>query len=144
MKALNSCLMILMVLVVAMVGSAEAKDWGLAAGVMDGDFGVQARKDFWLGGDVSQITGQGSVFFQNKTTFRVDADYHFIVNPESNSRFYPLAGIQLAFNSDAVKFGVNAGGGFNFMLTQSKAAFVEAKFVFGKWDGFAIMGGIYF
>ena len=144
MKALNSCLMILMVLVVAMVGSAEAKDWGLGAGVMDGDFGVQARKDFWLGGDVSQITGQGSVFFQNKTTFRVDADYHFIVNPESNSRFYPLAGIQLAFNSDAVKFGVNAGGGFNFMLTQSKAAFVEAKFVFGKWDGFAIMGGIYF
>jgi len=144
MKALNNCLMVLMVLVVAMVGSAEAKDWGLGAGAMDGDFGVQVRKDFWLGGDVSQITGQGSVFFQNKTTFRVDADYHFIVNPESNSRFYPLAGIQLAFNSDSVKFGINAGGGFNFMLTESKAAFVEAKFVFGKWDGFAIMGGIYF
>jgi hypothetical protein len=30
------------------------------------------------------------------------------------------------------------------MLTESKAAFAEAKFVFGKWDGFAITGGIYF
>lgn len=82
--------------------------------------------------------------YQNKTRFRLDTDYHFIVNPESKSRFYPLAGIQLAFNSDAVKFGLNAGGGFNFMLTDSKAAFAEAKFVFGSWDGFAIMGGIYF
>lgn len=144
MKDLITLLIVTMVLVVAVAGSAEAKDWGLGAGVMDGDFGVQVRKDFRLGGDISKITGQGSVFFQNKTTFRLDTDYHFIVNPESKSRFYPLAGIQLAFNSDAVKFGLNAGGGFNFMLTESKAAFVEAKFVFGKWDGFSIMGGIYF
>jgi hypothetical protein len=144
MKTLYTMLIFTMVLVFVVAGSAEAKDWGLGVGVLDGDFGVQVRKDFWLGGDISQITGQGSVYFQNKTTFRVDADYHFIINPESKSRFYPLAGVQLAFNSDAVKFGLNAGGGFNFMLTESKAAFAEAKFVFGKWDGFAITGGIYF
>ena len=144
MKAFNITLIMTIVLFIAIAGSAEAKDWGLGAGTMDGDFGIQARKDFWLGGDISQITAQGSVYFQNTTTFRVDADYHFIINPESNSRFYPLAGIQLALNSDAVKFGLNAGGGFNFMLTESKAAFAEAKLVFGKWDGFAITGGFYF
>ena len=144
MKAFYILLIIMAVLVVAAPASAETKGWGLGVGALDGDFGVQIRKDFWLGGDISQITGQGSLFFHNKTTFRIDADYHFIINPESNSRFYPLAGIQFAFNSDNAKFGLNLGGGANFMLTQSTAAFVEAKFVFGDWDGFGIMGGFYF
>lgn len=144
MKALNTLLVVVIVLLVAAPAAAETKGWGLGVGALDGDFGVQIRKDFWLGGDISQITGQGSLFFPSKTTFRLDVDYHFIINPENNSRFYPLAGIDFAFNSDSAKFGLNLGGGANFMLTASTAAFVEAKFVFGDWDGFSIMGGFYF
>ena len=123
---------------------AQLKGWGLGAGVMDGDFAVQARKDFWLGGDVSQITGQAGVYFHGKTTFRVDTDYHFIVNPESNSRFYPLAGLDLGINSDKVKLGINLGGGMKLMVTDKLAGFLEAKFVAAGYDGFAVLGGVYF
>ena len=144
MKIVRKTLLTLIVITLAGAATAGAGEWGLGFGSHDGDFGVQARKDFRLGGDISQLTCQASVYWQNKTTFKLDADYHFIINPENPGRFYPLAGLQFAFNSDSAKFGINAGGGFNFMLTESKAAFVEAKFVFGKWDGFAIMGGIYF
>jgi hypothetical protein len=133
-------------LVFALTGSAAAapRTWGLGAGAFDGDFFVQARKDFWLGGDISQITGQAGLYFHGKTTCRIDLDYHFVLDLDGAGRFYPLAGIQLAFNSDSAKFGANAGGGLNFMLTEKLAAFAEAKFTFGKWDGFAIMGGVYF
>lgn len=144
MRKFGTTLIIILLLAVATAASAETNGWGIGAGALDGDFGVQLRKDFWLGGDISQITGQGSVYFPDKTTFRIDTDYHFILNPENNGRFYPLVGVGLAFNSNATKFGVNAGGGVNFMLTDSMAAFGEAKFVIGGFDGFAITGGFYF
>lgn len=138
--------LLLVVIMLAMVTSASAdiKGWGIGAGVHDGDFGFQFRKDFWLGGDVSQISGQGSVFFHGKTTFKIDADYHFILNPENPGRFYPLAGLQLAFNSNDIKLGINLGGGFNFKLTENNAAFAELKFVIGDWDGLTAIGGFYF
>ena len=145
MKALLTVLTIILLVGVATTASAETKGGGFGVGAFDGDFGVQIRKDFWLGGEVSQITGQGSVYFAGKTTFRLDTDYHWVIQSDGGrSRFYPLAGVQLAFNSDAVKFGVNGGGGMNFMLTDSMAAFAEAKFTFFGWDGFAITGGFYF
>ena len=118
MKNCRKYIVVIALLVLAMAASAEAKDWGIGAGALDGDFGFQLRKDFWLGGDISQITGQASVYFQGKTTFRFDADYHFILNPGNPGRFYPLAGLDFAVNSDAVKFGFNAGGGFNFKFTE--------------------------
>ena len=133
----------ILMLVGAATASAEVKGWGLGVGLLDGDFGVQGRKDFWLGGDISQITTQASVYFQNKTTFRLDADYHFIINPGQPSRFYPLVGLQFAFNSDDLKFGLNLGGGANFMLTEKLAAFAEIKYVISDWDGFAITVGLY-
>jgi hypothetical protein len=127
----------------AATASADVKGWGLAAGTFDGDFTAQARKDFWLGGDVSQITGQASIYFAGKTTFALDADYHFNLKSGSG-RFYPLAGVHFAFNSNDVKFGANGGGGLNFNLTDNLAAFAEAKYVFFGWDGWAVVGGIYF
>lgn len=143
MKLVRLVPLILLVLILATPASAETKGWGLAIGALDGDFGIQGRKDFRLGGDISQITAQGSVFFAGKTTFRLDADYHFLIK-SGKSRFYPLVGIDFAFNSDSAKFGVNGGGGFNFMLTEKNAAFAEIKYIFGDWDGWSIMGGIYF
>lgn len=129
---------------IATGAAADMKGLGLGAGVFDGDFGVHVRKDFWLGGEISQISAQGGVYFQNKTTFRLDADYHFIVNPDNPGRFYPLVGLNLSFNSNSLKLGANAGGGLNFQLTESLQAFAEAKFIFSSWDGLAIVGGIYF
>jgi len=143
MKSIRTLVFVFFVLVLAMNASAQTRGWGLGASVFDGDFGVQARKDFWLGGDISQITGQGSVYFPSKTTFRFDVDYHFILNPEGSGRFYPLAGIDFAFNSDRSKFGLNLGGGATFMLTEKTAAFGEAKFVAGDWDGFVFTLGFY-
>ena len=111
---------------------------------MDGDFGIQARKGFYLGGDISQITGKFGVYFQNKTTFRLNADYHFMIKAGDNGRFYPLAGLQFAFTSKDVEFGINGGGGANFMLTEKIAAFGEIKYVVSDWDGLAITVGVYF
>ena len=132
-----------LMLLLALPSFAQVKGWGLGASLFDGDFGVQARKDFVLGGDISHITGQGAVYFQYKTTFRVDVDYHFIINPENPSRFYPLAGVDLAFNSDAFKVGVNGGAGVHFMMTENLAAFGEAKYVFGDWHAWAFTLGLY-
>ena len=143
MTILRSLLVLSLVLVLSGSAAAEPRGWGLGLGALDGDFFVQMRKDFRLGGDISQITGQAGLYFHNKTTGRIDVDYHFILKSGAG-RFYPLAGIQLAFNSDNAKFGANAGGGLNFMLTDKLAAFGEAKFVFGSWDGFGFVGGIFF
>jgi len=144
MRLRHTFAIVILMLVLATTASAQTRGWGVGAGALDGDFGFQLRKDFWLGGEISQITGQASVYFQHRTTYRLDADYHFILNPGAPGRFYPLAGLDLAFNSDAVKVGINAGGGVNFMLTERTAAFAEAKFVIAGFDGFAIYGGIYF
>ena len=144
MRAIVTAVALLSMIAIATTSTADVRGVGLAGGVFDGDFGVQIRKDFWLGGDISQITAQGSVYFANKTRFHLDADYHFILNPDAPGRFYPLAGLNLAFNSDDIKLGANAGGGFNFKLTESLQAFAEAKYTFSSWDGLAIIGGIYF
>jgi len=143
MKHLKMVALTTLLVVLAATASAEVKGWGLGAGIFHGDFGVQLRKDFWLGGDISHITGQASVYFPGRTTFRIDLDYHFVINPKDPGRFYPLAGLDFAFNSDAFKVGINGGVGVNFKLTQSLAAFGEAKYVFGNWDGWAFTAGIY-
>lgn len=142
--AARTLLFTVLLLATASPAVAAPRSWGLGAGVFDGDFGVQARKDFWLGGDISQISGQAAVYFQSKTTFRLDADYHFVLKTEKPTRFYPLAGLDFAFNSNAVKLGVNGGIGLNWRFTEKTAAFGEAKYIFGSWDGWAFTGGIYF
>jgi hypothetical protein len=138
--------LLLLTLNLAMVANAPAKTRGLGLGVgaFDGEFGVQLRKDVWLGGDISQISGQASIIFASKTAFRLDADYHFILNPGKPGRFYPLVGVDFTFNSDHAKFGINAGGRINFKLTEKTAAFGEGKYVFGDWDGWTFVGGIRF
>jgi len=143
MKILSTLLLVLAVIGLGSPASAEERGFGAAAGVFDGDFTFQLRKDFRLGGDISQITGQAGIWFPGKTTFRLDVDYHFSIN-SGKSRFYPLAGIDFSFNSDHAEFGINAGGGVNFMLTEKLHAFAEAKFTFGDWDGLGILGGINF
>jgi hypothetical protein len=144
MKTIRTLSFLIIIFTMATSASAEVKGWGVGIGLLDGDFGIQGRKDVWLGGDISHFTGQASVYFHNKVTFRIDADYHFIINPKDPSRFYPLAGLQLAFNSDAVKLGLNVGGGVNLMLTEKLAGFAELKYVIGDWNAWAVTAGIYF
>ena len=144
MKKFCMILVTVIALFAAATSFADQTGFGIGVGAHDGDIGFQLRKDFWLGGDISAITGQASVYLLNKTTVMLDADYHFILNPNNPGRFYPLVGVQLGFNSDKVKLGLNAGGGFNFMLTEKSAAFLEAKFVISGFDGFTFAGGIYF
>lgn len=143
MKRIAPILISLIILAVAVPASAQKRTWGAAAGALHGDFFAQLRKDVWLGGDLSAITVQGGINFRSKTTFVFDADYHFNLK-SGNGRFYPLAGVEFAFNSDNAKFMVNGGGGLNFKLTEKLAAFGEVKYIFGSWDGWGLMGGIYF
>jgi hypothetical protein len=146
MTKVRTLLMTFIVLALATTASAQPKALGLGAGVIDGEFSAQLRRDFWLGGEVSQITGQAGISFASKAIFRLDADYHFVLNADKPSRFYPLAGLEFAFTSDHVHFGVNVGGGLNFRLTQSMDAFAEVKYIISGngFDGWFLMGGIYF
>ena len=129
---------------------AETRGWGAGINILDGDFGLQARKDFWLGGDISQITGQASIIFANKTRFALDLDYHFVIRSSNSdgtagtSRFYPLVGLDFQFHGDGSNFGLNLGGGANFMMTDTMAAFAELKYVISDWSGFGIGLGVYF
>jgi len=123
---------------------AQFPGWGTAFRGHDGEYGFELRKDVYLGGDVSQITGQlGMLFPSSGATVTADADYHFNLSSGSG-RFYPLAGVGIKTDFDFFEFGVNAGGGLNFMLTESLAAFAEAKYVFFGWDGFGFAVGLYF
>lgn len=145
MKFTKLILLTLGLLILATPAIAEPKGWGAGLAVHDGDFGFQFRKDFHLGGDVSQITGQAGLLFPSKTVVFLDVDYHWVIKTESGtSRFYPLVGLDFKFNSDHAKFGLNLGGGANFMLTDSMAAFAEIKYVVSDWDGLGWGIGIYF
>jgi hypothetical protein len=143
MKASGLVLASMMLLTAAAPAAAEERTWGLGATLIRSDLGVQARKDLWLGGDVSVITVQGGATFGGTTVFQLDADYHFSLK-SGGGRFYPLAGLDLSFDSDAAKVMVNVGGGLNFKLTEKLAAFAEGKYMIGNWDGWGFVGGIYF
>ena len=123
---------------------AQAGTAGLGLMWHDGEIGAQIRKDFQLGGDISQLTGQFGLIFDN-TIWALDLDYHWVISTESgSSRFYPLAGLDFKFTSDHAKFGLNLGGGLNFKLTEKLVAFAELKYVISDWDGLGIAAGIYF
>ena len=137
-------LLAIVLILLASPALAESKRFGAGILLDDGDFGVQIRKDFWLGGDISQIAGQFGLIFDN-TIWALDVDYHWVITSDSGtSRFYPLAGIDFKFTSKNSNFGINLGGGANFMLTENLAAFAELKYVMSDWDGFGIAAGIYF
>jgi hypothetical protein len=150
MKTTKLILLTLALLILATPAFAETKSWGAGLQIFDGEFGIQGRKDFWLGGDLSQITGQAAVIFANKTVFALDVDYHFMIKSSNSdgtsgtSRFYPLVGLDFKFNNDFSDFGLNLGGGVNFMMTDTLAAFAELKYVISDWDGFGIGVGVYF
>lgn len=148
MKKLLLTSLILAIAVSVFVAPVQAGTSGLggAAQVHDGKWGFQLRKDVALGGDISQVTGQlGMLFPKGKAWFTFDLDYHWMISNDSGtSRFYPLAGVGFKTEFDNFEFAINGGGGVNFMLTETKAAFVEAKYVFTGWDGFGVTFGLYF
>lgn len=142
MKALKAALFALLIVLSAC--PALAGGWGAGASLFDGDyFGLQARKTFVLGGDISQITTGGTIYFKD-TWFAFDVDYHFVINAENPSRFYPLVGLELATDFDWVELGANLGGGVDFMLTDTMASYAEAKFVIGDNNGFVVTLGLKF
>ena len=145
MKKMQNHAGILAVSMLALNASAGIEGWGLGAGVFDGDFGIQGRKDFAFGeAKVSEVSLQGSVYFHDKTTFRFDADYHHILNPDSAFRIYPLVGMEFSIDKRSNRWGANLGGGMNIKLSEHNDAFFEFKYVFGDWSGFGFMAGIHF
>ena len=155
MKTSTKTLFAAIILALTLVGSAapafaETNGWGAGLNILDGEFGIQGRKDFWLGGDINQITGEAAIIFANKTVFALDLDSHFVIKSSNSdgtagtSRFYPLVGIDFLFNGDGSDFGLNLGGGVNFMMTDTMAAFAELKYVISDWNGFGIGVGLYF
>jgi opacity protein-like surface antigen len=141
MKALKITTLSLLIMLAA---SPAFAGFGLGAALQDFDaFGVQARTAFGLGGDISEITGSAAIYFDN-TWMSFDADYHFILKG-GKTRFYPLAGLELATDfGDWTEFGVNLGGGLNFMMTETLAAYAEAKFVAWGVDGLNLTLGFRF
>ncbi len=145
MKSIKFILLTAALLTLAVPALAETRGWGAGLMLFDGEFGVQGRKDFWLGGDISQITGQAGVLFASDVVLDLSVDYHFNIKSDSGtSRFYPLVGLNFKTDFDFSEFGVNAGGGVNFMLTEKLAAFAELKYVISDWDGLGIAAGVYF
>ncbi len=128
----------------ATAAPALAGGYGLGASLFDGDyFGVQGRKTFELGGDISQVTGGATIFFKD-TWFAFDADYHFVINAQQPSRFYPLVGLQVATDFDWAEVGANLGGGVDFLLTRNSSAYAEVKFTISDIDGVTFIVGLKF
>ncbi len=124
---------------------SEPRGWGLGVGVFDDDFGAQVRKDFMFGkAQQYAIDLQGGLFKQDKWTTRLDADFHYNFRPDSAFSLYPLAGVNLAIQNKHNRTGFNLGGGATIDLNSATRLFLEAKYVIGDWDGFALTTGIYF
>lgn len=141
----TALLILIMTITIAVSAEPERLGFGAGLGVFDGDFGVVGRKDFVLGEQKrSEIILQGGLYNQNRWTFRFDADYHFVFLPEGPVRFYPLAGYNLALQNKNNRSGVNLGGGMAISLRKQISAFIEAKYTFGDWDGYALTAGVYF
>ncbi|MDF7798432.1 hypothetical protein P4C99_03110 [Pontiellaceae bacterium B1224] len=124
---------------------AEPRGWGAGIGVFDSDFGIQVRKDFLFGKELQYAVDlQAGLYNQNKWTTRLDADFHYIFRADSAFRLYPLAGVNLAIQSKYNRAGFNIGGGTTFDLNSETCMFLEAKYVAGDWDGYALTIGLYF
>lgn len=135
---------ILALLVIAFATPAAAEKWGAGGALFDGDyFGVQGRGTFELGGDISEVVAAATFYF-DESWFAFDADYHFVITPENPSRFYPLVGLELATGFGSTELGANLGGGVDFMMTETLAAYFEAKFVVSDWDAFVATLGVKF
>jgi len=115
--------LIIIILTFAVTASAEVKGWGLGIGLDDGDFGVQGRKDIWLGGDISQITTQVSVYFHHLTTFKADVDYHFISYPGAKHAFT---------NPDADSYGKQFGLPLEYNATADRESWQTMQEFFAK------------
>ena len=101
---------------------------------------VQFHGDYSPGGGF-----QAGVIFAGDGVLDLSADYHFVIQTDTGtSRWYPLVGLNLKTDFDDSEFGVNAGGGINFMMTDRTAAFAEVKYVFSDWDDIGFALGIYF
>ena len=124
---------------------AEPKGWGLGAGTFDGDFGVQARKDFMFGDELQYAVDlQAGLYNQRKWTGRFNADFHYVFMSQSAFSLYPLAGANLALQDGRNRWGANIGGGALLDLNDATSLFLEAKYVAGDWSGYAITVGVYF
>lgn len=139
--------MLFATLALQLIASAETERIGFGAGIgmFEGDWGAVGRKDFVMGAPQRhEIILQGGLYNQNRWTVRLDADYHFVFLPDGLFRFYPLAGVDLAIQNKNNRTGINLGGGMTLSLREQISAFLEAKYTFGDWDGFALTAGIYF
>lgn len=124
---------------------AEPRGWGLGFGTFDGDFGGQARKDFVFGEELQySFDLQAGLYNQRRWTGRFNADFHYMLRPDSAISLYPLAGINFALQKKSNRAGVNIGGGAIIDVNAETSLFVEGKYVAGDWDGFAFTVGIYF
>ncbi|MDF7808766.1 hypothetical protein P4E94_15060 [Pontiellaceae bacterium B12219] len=124
---------------------AEPSGWGVGLGVFDSDFGIQGRKDFKFGKELQYAVDlQAGLYNQQKVTTRLNADFHYIFRRDTAFRLYPLAGVNLAIQSKYNRAGFNIGGGTTFDLNSETAIFIEAKYVAGDWDGYALTVGVYF
>ncbi|QBG46017.1 hypothetical protein EGM51_00785 [Verrucomicrobia bacterium S94] len=138
-------LFIAALLITVVPSMAAPKGWGIGLGTFDGDFGGQARKDFIFGPELQYgIVLQAGLYNQHSITGRFDADFHYVLNPESGVQFYPLAGVDWAAESKYNRIGANLGFGGVFDLNAETRLFIEAKYVAGDWDGGALTAGIYF
>jgi hypothetical protein len=141
-------LMLLLVQSVAMGAVAAEKSplgLGFGLGFFDGEPGMMIRTDFVLDPKgLHEIALLAGGFNEDKFTFRIDADYHLVLNPRWKVRVYPLAGAELAIRSKHNRAGYNLGGGLNFDLVEPFRPFVEAKYTFGDWEGFGLVFGVHF
>ncbi len=131
-------------LLVSLVATPAVAGSGLGLALHDfDDFGIQARTSFGIG-KLSELTGGVDWYFDNNNWWAFDLDYHFIIK-EGSSRFYPLAGLEIATSFDGwEEFGVNLGGGMDFNMSDTLAAYTEAKFVLGGRSGLHLVLGLKF
>ena len=94
------------------------------------------------------------IFGIKASSSEINADGQYYFNPDSETQFYGLAGLNLVFaklsgagvieSESSSEIGLNLGAGAEFGISDSIQGFAQAKYTLSKADQLGIHAGIYF
>lgn len=120
--------------VVSLTASAQIKSLDLK-GSLRSDLGLGAGLTFGVLEYVDFAPSFTYFFLSDGTAFSIDGDFHYNVVVNDRIELFPVLGASVyhrnyGHKADKTKFGLNAGAGIRYYLTDQVSLIGEAKYQF--------------
>ncbi|MBE7629798.1 outer membrane beta-barrel protein [Tenacibaculum piscium] len=124
----------------------------------ESDLGIGAKASFGLSEEF-KISPSINYFFSESvpnvsiTTMSFNADAHYFFEIQDKFSLYPLAGINVfytsvsssyitSYSASSNSFGLNLGGGMNYLLSEKLTAFSEIKLMLNTGNQVVFCAGV--